>query len=87
MAAGKPVLAAIDGSAAKVIRESGCGSAVPAGDAAGLAALMADFMDNRERYVGCGEAGRSYFRRHFMKERYMDDIEALLERAVKEAKD
>ena len=78
MAAGKPILAAISGSAAEVIRESGCGKAVSAGDSAGLAALMGDFIDNRVAYAGCGEAGRAYFRANFTKNRYMDEIESLL---------
>lgn len=78
MAAGKPILAAISGSAAEVIRESGCGKAVSAGDSAGLAALMEDFIDNRVTYAGCGEAGRAYFRANFTKDRYMDEIESLL---------
>lgn len=78
MAAGKPVLAAIDGSAAEIIAESGCGVAVPATDSEGLASLMADFIDNRGRYAGCGERGRAYFRENFMRDRYMDEIEYLL---------
>lgn len=86
MGAGKPVLAAISGSAADVIRESGCGRAVPAGDAQGLAGLMADFINNKGDYAGCGEAGRSYFRAHFGRQRYMDDIEALLVVAAREGK-
>lgn len=78
MAAGKPILAAISGSGAEVIRDSGCGKAVPAGDSAGLAALMEDFIDNRVAYAGCGEAGRAYFRTNFTKDRYMNEIESLL---------
>lgn len=78
MAAGKPILAAISGSAAEVIRESGCGQAVPAGDSEGLAELMEDFIDNRAAYSGCGDAGRAYFRANFTKNRYMDEIESLL---------
>ena len=78
MAAGKPILAAISGSAAEVIAESGCGRAVPAGDSAGLAALMEDFIDNRGAYEECGEKGRAYFRANFTKDRYMDEIESLL---------
>ena len=78
MAAGKPILAAISGSAAEVIRDSGCGQAAPAGDSEGLAALMEDFIDNRAAYSGCGEAGRAYFRANFTKDRYMDEIESLL---------
>lgn len=83
MAAGKPVLAAIDGSAAEVIAESGCGAAVPATDSEGLAALMADFIDDRGRYAGCGERGRAYFRENFMRSRYMDEIEGLLAETAK----
>ena len=83
MAAGKPVLAAIDGSAAEVIAESGCGAAVPATDSAGLAALMADFIDNRGRYAACGERGRAYFRENFMRGRYMDEMESLLAETAK----
>ncbi len=78
MAAGKPILAAISGSAADVIAESGCGKSVSAGDSEGLAALMEDFIDNRGAYEACGEAGRSYFRANFTKDRYMDEIESLL---------
>ena len=78
MAAGKPILAAIDGSAAEVIRDSGCGRSVPAGDSAGLASLLEDFIDNRAAYEGCGESGRAYFRANFTKDRFMDEIESLL---------
>lgn len=79
MAAGKPVIAAIDGSAAEVIAESGCGASVSGTDDSGLAALMADFIDNRSKYAKCGENGRRYFATHFMKGRYMDEIESLLQ--------
>ena len=78
MAAGKPVIAAVDGSAAEVIAESGCGASVPGTDSEGLARLMADFMDDRGKYVGCGERGRAYFRENFTRGRYMDEIESLL---------
>ena len=78
MAAGKPILAAINGSASVVIRDSGCGRTVSAGDSKGLASLMEDFIDNRAEYDHCGEAGRAYFRTNFSKNRYMDEIESLL---------
>lgn len=78
MAAGKPVLAAIDGSAAEVIAESGCGASVPGTDIEGLAELLANFIDDRGKYEGCGERGRAYFRENFMRDRYMDEIESLL---------
>lgn len=78
MAAGKPVIAAIGGSAAEVIAESGCGASVPGADSAGLASLMADFIDHKEKYLACGERGRAYFKANFRKRRYMDEIESLL---------
>lgn len=81
MAAGKPVIAAIGGSAAEVIAESGCGSSVLGTDSEGLARLMEDFIDNRAKYAQCGERGRRYFRDHFMKDRYMNEIESLLREA------
>ena len=78
MAAGKPVLAAIDGSAAEIITESGCGAFVSGTDSEGLAEIMADFIDNREKYEDCGEKGRAYFRDNFTRNRFMDEIESLL---------
>lgn len=78
MAAGKPVIAAIDGSAAKVITDSGCGASVAATDSMGLALLMEDFIDNRQKYEKCGEKGRDYFIRNFTRDRYMNKIESLL---------
>ena len=81
MAAGKPVIAAIDAPPAEVIAESGCGASVSGTDGEGLARLMEDFIDNRAKYAECGERGRRYFRAHFMKGRYMDEIESLLREA------
>lgn len=78
MAAGKPILAAINGSASEVIEDAGCGKAAAAGDSHCLAELMTDFLDHKEQYAECGENGRKYFKQHFMKKRYMDDIEHLL---------
>jgi glycosyltransferase involved in cell wall biosynthesis len=84
MAAGKPVLAAINGSAKEVIAESGCGRTVEAGDSAGLAHLLEDFIDNRSHYKECGANGRNYFKRNFNKARYMDEIESLLLKLTKD---
>lgn len=82
MAAGKPILAAINGSASRVIAESGCGVSVAAGDSVALASAMEGFIDDKVRYESCGEAGRVYFKAHFTKQRYMDDIERLLVRTA-----
>ncbi len=75
MAAGKPVIGMINGSAAKVIEESGCGVCVAAGDTDRLADAMRDFIINSEKYAGCGEAGREYFRRNFRRDIFMQRLE------------
>lgn len=74
MAAAKPIIGMIDGSASQVIKESGCGICVPAGDIAGLAAAMRSFVLNRERYADCGQNGRDYFIRHFRKKVFMEKL-------------
>lgn len=78
MAAGKPVFAAANGGAASVIKESACGNAVRAGDSAGLARLMDDFVSNPESYRDCGSRARSYFSKNFKKEIHMDRLEGIL---------
>lgn len=82
MTTGKPILGAINGAANEVIRESGCGKCVSAGDYRGLAAIMADYMDHTEAYCGCGERARAYFAENFTLNKYCDDLEALLQRLV-----
>lgn len=78
MAAGKPVVAAINGGAREVIEASGCGVCVSAGDTLGLARIMDDFIDNREDYQECGKAGRKYFKENFTSERFFGGLEELL---------
>lgn len=78
MAAGKPVIAAINGAGAQVIRESGCGLCGPADDADALARNLRSFMDEPGKYSGCGENARSYFRREFTVSKHLDTLEAIL---------
>ena len=78
MAAGKAVIAAIDGPARQVIDDSGCGAAVSAGDSVGLGEIMRDFLLHREKYTNCGEAGREYFQQNFTKKQYVDTTENIL---------
>jgi len=78
MAAGKPVIAAINGAGKKVIEESGCGLAVNAGDSEGLARIMKDFIENKGKYSACGQKGREYFKQNFTKEKHLKKLEGLL---------
>lgn len=78
MAAGKPVLAAINGGSKTIIEEAQCGCVVPAGDSAGLADLMDDFIDHPEAFASCGSNSRLYFIEHFLKEKHLDSLENML---------
>lgn len=78
MAAGKPVIGAINGTAKEVIAESGCGVCVDAGDHVALAEIMKDFIENPDKFELCGEKGRSYFKNNFTKNIFMNSLEAEL---------
>jgi len=66
LAAGKPIIASLDGEGARVIEQSGAGVSCSAEDAAGLAAavlrLRALPADTLQRM---GEAGQIYYKQHF----------------------
>lgn len=84
MAAGKPVIAAIDGAAQDVIKESNCGLCVNASDTYSLAEAMKDFMVNTDKYKECGKDGREYFKKYFTKEIFMNKLEMLLTQLVED---
>lgn len=79
MAAGKPIIGMIDGSAKEVIEESGCGICVSAGDVQGLAEAMSDFILHREKYRNCGEDGRNYFKNNFRKSIFIKKLEGIFD--------
>ena len=83
MAAGKPIIGMIDGSAKDVIEESKCGICVPAGDVSGLANAMKSFITENEKYSNCGQNGRQYFIDNFSKKKFMEKLEKEFERLVK----
>lgn len=75
MAAGKPIIGMISGSAQEVISESKCGLCVESGDIKGLADIMRDFIVNYERYEVYGENGRTYFVQNYKKDIFMNKLE------------
>ncbi|MBO4915024.1 MAG: glycosyltransferase family 4 protein [Oscillospiraceae bacterium] len=82
MAAGKPIIGMIDGSARDVIDESGCGICVRAGDKDGLADAMKRFVENREQFRSCGEKAREYFIAHFSRKIIMEKLESEFKKVV-----
>ena len=79
MAAGKPIIGMIDGSAKVVIEESGCGICVPSDDVEGLARVMKSFAESPSNYSHCGELGRIYFKRNFRKAVFMKNLENMID--------
>ncbi len=71
MAAGKPILAALEGSAREVILEARCGICVPPGDPDAFADAMRYFIREKEGYEAYGANGRMYFKNHFTKGNFM----------------
>lgn len=81
LAAGRPILAMLNGEGARVIEEANAGLTCQAGDSAALVNIieqMRAMSDNEKQQMG--EAGRCYGERHFSRDRLMDQIEySLLE--------
>lgn len=76
MAAGKPIIGAINGEANKVIKDSNCGFVGMAEDSKKLAENIKKFLylsiNQREQL---GANGRSYYEKYFDRKSYMDKLE------------
>lgn len=80
MAAGKPVVAMIDGEARSLIYESRCGLSCKAGDAEGLADCILRMKEmSLEELEDYGKRGREYFDKHFRKECCIDHLCELMD--------
>jgi colanic acid biosynthesis glycosyl transferase WcaI len=80
LAAGKPILAMLDGEGAAVVRDSGAGLAVPSGDASALAAAVKQFMTLSpiERSI-MGQKGKDYAAKEFDRDTVLGRLEQVLE--------
>jgi glycosyltransferase involved in cell wall biosynthesis len=79
MAAGRPVVLAIDGVIRQVVEDAGCGPFVPPGDPAALAEAIRSLAADRARARRMGLAGRSYLEAHFSRSALADQLAAILE--------
>jgi glycosyltransferase involved in cell wall biosynthesis len=82
LAAGRPIVASMDGEGARVVEESGAGLASPAEDPSALAQAILSLMAMPEAELKrMGEAGRNYYQRHFepamLAKRLIQHFEAL----------
>ena len=81
MAAGRPVILAIDGVIRQVVEEAQAGIFVPPGDSFALASAVENLADNRQLAQSMGVSGRQAIETHYLRslwtERLMDIILAM----------
>ena len=87
LAAGRPIVACLNGAGAEIVQEAGAGVAVPAEDAFALAqAVMALYtMPERDR-LEMGARGRRYYEEHFSHNKLVDELIGHLDQAVRRHK-
>ncbi|MDO9442790.1 MAG: hypothetical protein Q7T73_18030, partial [Beijerinckiaceae bacterium] len=79
LAAGRPVIASIDGEGARVVTEAGAGLACPAQDAPALAIAARDLSQRTpEALDRLGQAGRRYYERNFDPDMLTDRLKSHL---------
>lgn len=76
MAAGKPIIGAIDGETPIVVKEAECGNCGGAEDAAVLAENVREFIKSDRKLMG--QNARSYYNEHFEKSLFIDKLEQKL---------
>jgi glycosyltransferase involved in cell wall biosynthesis len=82
LASGRPIIAMIDGEAARVVTESGAGMACPSGDSRGLADIVKRMARmSTVELEEMGRAGRMYYDENYSKERLFDQLEMLFKSA------
>lgn len=74
MAAGKPVMGAIDGETRLVIEEAECGYCCKAEDHVALAEIIKGFALNTENHGALGSNARKYYKEHFAKDIFMNNL-------------
>lgn len=75
LAAGKPVIAAIDGDAQTVIKQAKCGLYANAGDDAGLAKQMQHFIELKSAQRSLmGQNGKHYFLTHYQRQQFNQNM-------------
>jgi len=67
MAAGRPVILAIDGVIREVVESAKAGIFVPPGNPEGLAEAVLSLADDRQQGIAMGLGGREYVKNHFVR--------------------
>lgn len=72
MAAGKGIIGAVNGEAAEIIKEAGCGFCAPAEDSDGLVDCIEKFLESDRALLG--KNARAYYEKHFRKEDFINQL-------------
>jgi glycosyltransferase involved in cell wall biosynthesis len=86
MAAGKPVILAIEGVIRKVIEDTGSGIPVTPGSAGVLSQAVIQLANNRQQGEQMGKRGRAYIEANFDRAVLADQLESLLQNLVNSGK-
>ncbi|PNB73581.1 glycosyltransferase WbuB [Pseudomonas sp. GW456-E7] len=87
LAAGRPIIAALDGEGARIVQEAGAGLTCPAQDAEGMANSIEQlFHMTLEQRESLGQSGRAYYLEHFEMERQSQRLVELLHSRINELK-
>jgi glycosyltransferase involved in cell wall biosynthesis len=84
MAAGRPVILAIDGVIRQVIEQAGAGVFVPPGDPDALARAIRQLARDRAASRRMGRSGRDYVAQHFDRETLADGLEGVMRQAAEQ---
>jgi len=84
MAAGRPVVLAIDGVIREVVEAAGCGEFAGPGDALALTNAIKRLAADPDRARRMGMAGRKYVEDHFSRDRIARRLMSVLESAIPE---
>ena len=85
LACAKPVIAALDGEGASIIKEAKAGLACPAEDPQALAeAVLAMYRMPENERRDMGSRGRDYFKKHFERTLLLNRLENWMTRLCRE---
>lgn len=82
MAAGRPILLAIDGVIRQVVEEADCGIFIPPGDPQALADAIREMYNHPEHARSQGQRGREYVEKNFDRAKLAEKLLQILERMV-----
>jgi glycosyltransferase involved in cell wall biosynthesis len=87
LACAKPVLAALDGEGARVVKEAGAGLAVAAEDDEALAeAVRQMYRMSPEKLLIMGKNGRDYYNKEFERDMLIERLEGWMNKAMEEGR-